>query len=175
MDEFRNGGCSETDVGRATVRGMGDTYVETAPASHQPAPLSAMKRLIEQGRHRMTQEALASLKALGKQLRFKLLESPEFRALEVVERTIAELSEILDSPPPPPGRKMPSGTADEAPSEPSAAVFDIQQHAQASAASPTNAQSRMAQAIAATIAANTAARVASGTTPRFKHALSAAS
>ena len=39
----------------------------------------------------MTQEALASLKALGKQLRLKLLESPEFRALEVVERTIVEL------------------------------------------------------------------------------------
>jgi hypothetical protein len=174
MDEFRNTGCSETDVGRATLRSMRDPHVETAPASHQPAPLSATKTLIEQGRHRMTQEALASLKALGKQLRFKLLESPEFRALEVVERTIAELSEILDSPPPP-GRKMPSGAADEAPSEPSAAVFDIQQHAQASAASPTNAQSRMAQAIAATIAANTAARVASGTIPRFKHALSAAS
>jgi hypothetical protein len=29
----------------------------------------------------MTVEALSSLKALGKQLRLKLLESPEFRAL----------------------------------------------------------------------------------------------
>jgi hypothetical protein len=123
----------------------------------------------------MTQEALVSLKALGKQLRLKLLESPEFRALEVVERTIVELSEILDSPPPPPGRKMSVVADDEAPSEPSAAVFDIQQHAQESASGATNAQSRMAQAIAATIAANTAARVAAATSPGFKHALSAAS
>src|SRR5579863_1109378 len=52
----------------------------------------------------MTQEALSSLKALGNQLRRQLLESPEFRALTVVDRTISELSEILNScaPPPPP-------------------------------------------------------------------------
>lgn len=123
----------------------------------------------------MTLEALDSLKALGKQLRLKLLESPEFRALEVVEKTIVELSEILNSPPPPPARKMPTPEVDEQPGEPSAAVFDIQQHAQASLAGPTNSQSRMAQAIAATIAANTAAHPASIAAPRFQRALSAAS
>ncbi len=124
----------------------------------------------------MTLEALTSLKALGKQLRLKLLESPEFRALEVVEKTILELSEILDSSPPPPGRRMPLAAVDEPPSEPSAAVFDIQQHAQASSSSATNSQSRMAEAIAATIAANTSAHGASSSTaPRFNLARSAAS
>jgi hypothetical protein len=132
--------------------------------------------IYRKGSYRMTLEALTSLKALGKQLRLKLLESPEFRALEVVDRTILELSEILDSPPPPPARMTPPAPADEPSSEPSAAVFDIQQRAQASSSSATNSQSRMAQAIAATIAANTAALGApSAAAPRFGRALSAAS
>jgi hypothetical protein len=119
----------------------------------------------------MTLEALNSLKGLGKQLRLKLLESPEFRALEVVERTIAELSEILDSSPTPPGRKMQPAVVEEQPSEPSAAVFDIQQRAQATSANPTNSQSRMAQAIAATIAANSGAiGVSSGLRSRLSAA-----
>src|SRR5206468_11525059 len=117
-------------------------------------------------------EALNSLKGLGKQLRLKLLESPEFRALEVVERTILELSEILDSSPPPPGRKLSPAVVDEPSSEPSAAVFDIQQRAQASSLNPTNSQSRMAQAIAATIAANS---TAIGVSSTMRSRLSAAS
>jgi hypothetical protein len=121
----------------------------------------------------MTVEALSSLKALGKQLRLKLLESPEFRALEVVDRTIVELSEILNSPAPPAGHLVPPALADE---QPAAPVSEFARHVETSSASPTNSQSRMAQAIAATIAANTAASVAaSGTAQRFGHALSAAS
>jgi hypothetical protein len=82
----------------------------------------------------------------------------------------------LDSSPPPPGRKMPLAAVDEPPSEPSAAVFDIQQHAQASTSSATHSQSRMAQAIAATIAANTTALgPSSGTALRFNQARSVAS
>lgn len=77
----------------------------------------------------MTQEVLSSLKALGDQLRLQLHESPEFRALTVVERTILELSEILNSLSPPPDGAVSSMLVDKLPNEPSAAISSIQQHA----------------------------------------------
>ena len=46
----------------------------------------------------MTQEALSSLQTLSAQLRAKLLELPEYRALTVIERTIEELSQIMTAP-----------------------------------------------------------------------------
>ena len=117
----------------------------------------------------MTLEALSSLKALVKQLRLQLLESPEFRALEVVDRTILELSEILNSPTPPPHRIIPPMPADEQPSDSAATVAEApSQLAEVSSAGPTNNQSRMAKAIAATIAAN-AASINAATSTALRH------
>ena|ERR1700722_10831111 len=146
----------------------------------------------------MTQEALSSLQALGNQLRLQLLQTPEFRALTVVDRTISELSEILNScaPPPPfhsapapvesaaaaPSAKPHAQTAAPAPvssqepsAEPIATVTSIRPHLQTTLG-PINSQSRMAKAIAATIAAKApplGSLSADGS--RFTYPLSAAS
>jgi hypothetical protein len=125
----------------------------------------------------MSLEALASLKALGKQLRIQLLESPEFRALEVVDRTILELTEIMNScaPPPPPAVRAPPPVA-APPNDPPVAVRPAAHPAEPAVSGATTSQSRMAKAIAATIAANTASRnVSAAPAARFSHALSAAS
>jgi hypothetical protein len=128
------------------------------------------------GLHRMSLEALASLKALGKQLRIQLLESPEFRALEVVDRTILELTEIMDSCAPPPAIVRPPAPVAAPPNDPPAAVREAAQAAEPAVSGATTSQSRMAKAIAATIAANTASRNVSATSAaRFSHVLSAAS
>jgi hypothetical protein len=121
----------------------------------------------------MTQEALSSLKALGNQLRLQLLESAEFRALTVVDRTIMELSEIMNasawseaasvSPPAAPEAPQPAPVAvapvapppapTPAPVAPPVAAPAAQKRAEPIAQNPTSSQSRMAKAIAETIAA----------------------
>jgi hypothetical protein len=125
----------------------------------------------------MSLEALAALKALGKQLRLQLVESPEFRALEVVDRTIAELTEIMNSAPPPPAARAPAAAgpaAAPAPAAPAQAA-ETHHHAEtAASAAATNSQNRMAKAIAATIAASSASRNGAPA-QRFSHPLSAAS
>ena len=102
----------------------------------------------------MTQEALSSLQTLGAQLRAKLLELPEYRALTVIERTIQELTEIMN----PLGACASDSVERQAPPaevarEPAAAP----QRAEALAAVAGNSQSRMAKAIADAIAAKAAA------------------
>ena len=174
----------------------------------------------------MTQEALSSLQALGNQLRLQLLQTPEFRALTVVDRTISELSEILNScAPPPPFHSAPAPVesrrrgaggqphaqmaasapvgSQEPSIEPTATVTSIRPQEQAQAPAPIssqktsaepiatvtsirphlqttlgpiNSQSRMAKAIAATIAAKApplGSLSADGS--RFTYPLSAAS
>jgi hypothetical protein len=91
----------------------------------------------------MTQEALSSLQALGHQLRLQLLQTPEFRALTVVDRTISELSEILNScAPPPPFHSAP------APVESAAAAPSAKPHAQTAAPAPVSSQEPSAEPIA---------------------------
>jgi hypothetical protein len=104
----------------------------------------------------MSQEALDSLKALGAELRLQLLELPEYRALMVVERTIKELSDILASPLASASDGVETKTA---PSDPpiAASVTRIQPLAEVAAPASGNSQSRMAKAIADTIAARAAA------------------
>jgi hypothetical protein len=91
----------------------------------------------------MTQEALSSLQALGNQLRLQLLQTPEFRALTVVDRTISELSEILNSCAPPP----PFHSA-QAPVESAAAAPSAKPHAQTAAPAPVSSQEPSAEPIA---------------------------
>lgn len=99
----------------------------------------------------MTQEALSSLQTLGAQLRAKLLELPEYRALTVIERTIQDLSEIMNAPAArAPGRVELEATLAEASSNLAAAA---PQRAIAISALAGVSQSRMAKAIADTIAA----------------------
>ena len=98
----------------------------------------------------MTQEALSSLQALGAQLRAKLLELPEYRALTVIERTIQELSEIIN----PPESAMTDSA--EAPAVGAVAAHDLAgaaQRVEPPAPLAGSTQSRMARAIAETIAA----------------------
>jgi hypothetical protein len=123
----------------------------------------------------MTQEALASLKALSHELRLQLLELPEYRALSVVERTIQELSEILR---PVASASVEAATPENAPSvealSHTAVVEFVPVEPQVAAASVR--ESRMAKAIAETIAARAAAlQMASSATPALRRALSAAS
>jgi hypothetical protein len=118
----------------------------------------------------MTQETLSSLRALGAQLRLRLNESPEFRALTVIDRTIRDLSEILNLSAPP------AAPVEESAREPSATISSIRPHAGTAAPGPTSSQSRMATAIAEAIAAKAASPNTPATTaPRFNHALRAAS
>jgi hypothetical protein len=138
----------------------------------------------------MTQEALSSLKALGNQLRLQLLESAEFRALTVVDRTITELSEIMnaaawsDAPSAPPAeapQPAPVAAAPAAPPAPAPAPPPVappvaapvfQRRAEPLAPNPTSSQSRMAKAIAETIAAKANSLNAAS---RLNQTLSAAS
>jgi hypothetical protein len=46
----------------------------------------------------MTQDAFSTLQEFGDQLRVQLSELPEYRALVVIDRTLLELSEILNPP-----------------------------------------------------------------------------
>jgi hypothetical protein len=117
----------------------------------------------------MTQEALSSLQALGEQLRMRLLEMPEYRALTVIDRTIRELSQILNQPmTASPSRAVPQAKVEESGNGRSATIGGVQQRAEMAPPAAASSQSRMATAIAETIAARTAA-------PRFSHTLSAAS
>jgi hypothetical protein len=119
----------------------------------------------------MSQEALDSLKALGAELRLQLLELPEYRALSVVERTIKELTEILT----PPLAFATDGV------EAKTALVDlpiaagisrIQPPAEVTTPTLASGQSRMAKAIADTIAARAAAF--SGTAQALERPLNAA-
>jgi hypothetical protein len=98
----------------------------------------------------MTQEALSSLQTLGAQLRVKLLELPEYRALTVIERTIQELSEIINPMTarsyPPVERPAPVAVA---PIDPPAAPPRLE----AASLLAGGSQNRMAKAIADAIAA----------------------
>jgi hypothetical protein len=96
----------------------------------------------------MTQEALSSLKALGNQLRLQLLESPEFRALTVVDRTISELSEILNSCAPPPPSHAASAPVDKPLVESVATVSSIKPHVQTAAPGPIGSQRLSAEPVA---------------------------
>jgi hypothetical protein len=106
----------------------------------------------------MTQEALSSLKALGNQLRLRLLESPEFRALTVVDRTIAELSEILNAsgPLPLPLDDVAPPPVNEPKGESSAIAPNVKPNVETLIPGATSSQSRMARVIAETIAAKAA-------------------
>ncbi|MGO8798165.1 MAG: hypothetical protein ACLQE9_15895 [Roseiarcus sp.] len=124
----------------------------------------------------MTQEALSSLQTLGEQLRVRLLELPEYRALIVIDRTIAELSQILNQPTAAsPGPAGASARIEEPSIGLAAPAGAVQQRVEAPPRAPVSSQSRMAAAIAATIAAKTASLNAPAATPRFSHPLSAAS
>jgi hypothetical protein len=112
----------------------------------------------------MTQEALSSLQTLGAQLRAKLLELPEYRALTVIERTIEELSEIINLTAAPVARPEPQA----APAEASAGFVAAPQRVEPPPppiAGPS--QGRMARAIAEAIAAKTAAFNATGASASY--------
>ena len=125
----------------------------------------------------MTQEALSSLQALGEQLRVRLLELPEYRALMVIERTILELSQILNQPmSASPGHAGAQAKVAESSTGFPAAAGGAQQRAETAPRVAGGSQSRMAAAIAETIAARTASLNApTAAPPRFSHTLSAAS
>jgi len=98
----------------------------------------------------MTQEALSSLQTLGAQLRAKLLELPEYRALTVIERTIQELAEIMN---PSAARSL---AAIERPVPAAAAPIDppaAPPRLEAASLLAGGSQNRMAKAIADAIAA----------------------
>jgi hypothetical protein len=119
----------------------------------------------------MSQEALDSLKALGAELRLQLLELPEYRALIVVERTIKDLTEILT---PPLAAASDGFEAKTAIADPpiGASITRIQPSAEAATPTLGSSQSRMAKAIADTIAARAAAF--SGTAQTLERPLNAA-
>jgi hypothetical protein len=124
----------------------------------------------------MTQEALSSLKALGNQLRLQLLESPEFRALAVVDRTIMELTEILNAAALSAPDQVAAVAVEEPARESDAAAPITEPRLETLAPMPTSSQSRMARAIAEAIAAKAMSPVASSAaTPHFMQGLSAAS
>jgi hypothetical protein len=125
----------------------------------------------------MTQEALSSLQALGEQLRVRLLEMPEYRALTVIDRTIRELSQILNQPlTAPPSQPAPQAKVEEPGNGLSAPIGAVQPRAETAPAAIASSQTRMATAIAQTIAARTASLGApAAAAPRFSHTLSAAS
>jgi hypothetical protein len=118
----------------------------------------------------MTQEALSSLQTLGAQLRAKLLELPEYRALTVIERTIRELSEIMNPLEAPPGE---GADAAATPINPPNNLAVMRRRVEASPVAGSS-QSRMAKAIAETIAAK-AALLNAGAAPQSGQALDAAS
>lgn len=125
----------------------------------------------------MTQEALSSLRALGEQLRLRLLELPEYRALTVIDRTILELSQILGQPiTASPSHAGPQPRVDELSTGFSATIGGVQHRVEMAPPAAGASQSRMATAIAETIAARTASLNApAATSPRFGHTFSAAS
>jgi hypothetical protein len=101
----------------------------------------------------MTQEALSSLQTLGAQLRAKLLELPEYRALTVIERTIQELTEIMNP--------LGAGASDRVerqatPAETSNELSAAPQRVETRSSVAGSSQSRMAKAIADAIAAKAA-------------------
>jgi hypothetical protein len=117
----------------------------------------------------MTQEALSSLQTLGAQLRAKLLELPEYRALTVIERTIQELSEIMNP-------SMTPSSDRAAPADPANALVGALQRADAAPAIVGSSQSRMAKAIAETIAAKAAPfNAPAGAAPQLGQAFNTAS
>src|SRR5450631_4438128 len=98
----------------------------------------------------MTQEALSSLRALGNQLRLQLLESPEYRALTVVDRTIMELSQILNAVRPSAPDQVAPIAVEEPARAPIVAAPLVEPRLETPALAPTTSQSRMAKAIAET-------------------------
>jgi hypothetical protein len=125
----------------------------------------------------MTHEALSILHALGEQLRARLAELPEYRALMVVDRTILDLAQILNEPmTAPPAHVASPARLPEAPIGYSAVAAVAPQRVETAPAAAISSQGRMATAIAETIAARTASLNASAASAsRFSQALSAAS
>ncbi len=116
----------------------------------------------------MSHEALSILHALGEQLRARLAELPEYRALMVIDRTILDLAQILNEPmTAPPAHAAPPAKPAEPPISYSAAVAGAPQRVETAPPAAISSQGRMATAIAETIAARTASR--------FNQSLSAAS
>jgi hypothetical protein len=101
----------------------------------------------------MTQEALSSLQTLGAQLRAKLLELPEYRALTVIERTIQELAEIMN---PPAARSLDPVERPAPPTEASIVPPGAPQRPEVALSLAGGSQNRMAKAIADAIAAKAA-------------------
>jgi hypothetical protein len=81
----------------------------------------------------MTQDAFSTLQEFGDQLRIQLSELPEYRALVVIDRTLLELSEILNPPAmTPPNFAGLSSTARETPNNLYATLRGAQQRAETS-------------------------------------------
>ncbi len=125
----------------------------------------------------MSHEALSILHALGEQLRARLAELPEYRALMVIDRTILDLAQILNEPmTAPPAHASAQVKLAESPIGYSTAAAGAPPRAETAPAAAISSQSRMATAIAETIAARTASLNASAATAsRFSQTLSAAS
>jgi hypothetical protein len=125
----------------------------------------------------MSHEVLSILHALGEQLRARLAELPEYRALIVIDRTILDLAQILNEPMTAPvAHAAPPVKPAESPTSYSAAVAPAPQRVEMTPPLAVSSQGRMATAIAETIAARTASLNASAATAsRFSQALSAAS
>ena len=124
----------------------------------------------------MSHEALSILHALGEQLRARLAELPEYRALMVIDRTILDLAQILNEPMTAPvAHAAPPLKLAESPVSYSAAVAPAPQRVEMAPPLASSSQGRMATAIAETIAARTASLNAAAATSRFNQALSAAS
>jgi hypothetical protein len=125
----------------------------------------------------MTHEALSILHALGEQLRVRLAELPEYRALMVIDRTILELAQILNEPmSAPQAHAAPPAKLAEPPVGHSGGIAAAPPRVETAPPAAVSSQGRMAAAIAETIAARTASLNASAATAsRFSQSLSAAS
>jgi hypothetical protein len=105
----------------------------------------------------MTHEALSILHALGEQLRARLAELPEYRALMVIDRTILDLAQILNEPIMAlPACAAPPARLTESPVGYCAAIAGAPRRVETAPAAAAGSQGRMATAIAETIAARTA-------------------
>ena len=123
----------------------------------------------------MTREPLSSLQALANQLRIQLLELPEYRALTVIDRTILELSEILSRPATSPANPVAApASIDESTGGSSPPSAGVPLRAKLAPLGAGSSQSRMAMAIAETIAGRTAPSAASETARRPSQTLRAA-
>jgi hypothetical protein len=96
--------AAERDNGRQEIDQHGDDQhgvsspLAKSPAPRQLAMLASGINTFWKGEIFMTQDAFSSLQEFGDQLRVQLSELPEYRALVVIDRTLLELSQILNPP-----------------------------------------------------------------------------